>query len=238
MGKNNWAKINFFLNIVKQCLQGYNGTLFAYGQTASGKSHTMMGDDNEPGLMLLAADEIFDGFIDRPDCAFLVRLSYLEIYNEEIKDLLEPDSVEKLKIYDHPTQGPYVKGATEKVVHNVEEFMEVIKSGELNRHVGHTKMNAESSRSHSILRLVIESRKIFKEGDAVEESLVNEEGFEKNVSQSITGKSSAEDEKIIQKFLRISGGSIAMSVLNLIDLAGSERASRTGNNNGTHMEHT
>ena len=184
-----------------------------------------MGAEDEPGLMILAADEIYSRIDEKRDTAFLIRMSYLEIYNEEIKDLLDPESPEKLKIYDHPTQGPYAKGATERVVSNVEEFMDLIAAGEINRHVGHTNMNAESSRSHSILRLVIESKKVFSDE---EEKDVNEDGFVKNVNQSFTGKSSPEDEKIINKFLRRNGGSITMSVLNLIDLAGSERASRTG----------
>jgi centromeric protein E len=112
------------LKLIRQCISGFNGTLFAYGQTASGKTHTMMGDDKEPGLMILAADEIFEGVASKPDTIFLIRLSYIEIYNEEIKDLLDPDG-EKLKIYDHPMQGPYVKGVTEKVVRSVEEVCKI-----------------------------------------------------------------------------------------------------------------
>ena len=93
-------------------MNGCNGTIFTYGQTASGKTHTMMGDEESPGLMILAVDELFSILEEEDKTNYLIRVSYLEIYNEEIKDLLvDGESLAdgakptKLNIYDHPKQG-------------------------------------------------------------------------------------------------------------------------------------
>ena len=97
--------------IIDSALEGYNGTIFAYGQTSSGKTHTLMGDTNDPGIIILAIHEVFDHIHNSPDIEFLVRVSYVEIYNENIKDLFDTSKDNKnkkkggLKI-DDPVRGP------------------------------------------------------------------------------------------------------------------------------------
>jgi hypothetical protein len=94
-------------------MEGFNGTIFAYGQTSSGKTHTLMGNAADPGITMLSIQDVFDGIAKTPDTEFLVRISYVELYNEEIKDLLRPKSGSShgkgLKIVDDPKHGPKVR---------------------------------------------------------------------------------------------------------------------------------
>ncbi|CAK1551612.1 unnamed protein product [Leptosia nina] len=141
--------------IVKAALAGFNGTIFAYGQTSSGKTYTMTGTDESPGIIPLAVSNLFEMIKDIPDRDFLVRVSYVEIYNESLTDLL--DSEKKVKIQD-TLQGLKVD-TTEKLTTSPEEVLNVMKEGKANRQTASTNMNDESSRSHSIFQITIESRK-------------------------------------------------------------------------------
>jgi centromeric protein E len=133
-----------------------------YGQTGSGKTHTLTGTAAEPGVIILAVQDVFrsiEAAVAGGDTEFLVRVSYLEIYQEEIRDLLNPDAGQ-LKIADHPVTGPYVRDISEEVVLSPERVLELMAIGEANRHVAATNMNVRSSRSHTLFRMVIESRKV------------------------------------------------------------------------------
>ncbi|ORY05417.1 kinesin-domain-containing protein [Basidiobolus meristosporus CBS 931.73] len=143
-------------------MNGVNGTIFAYGQTSSGKTFTMHGTKEEPGIIPMAIEDIFRYILETPDREFLLRVSYLEIYNEVIKDLLNPEN-ENLNIRQDPTRGVFVGKLTEAIVLSPEEVIQLMKKGESNRHVGETNMNERSSRSHTIFRMVIESRERSKE---------------------------------------------------------------------------
>jgi hypothetical protein len=138
--------------IVSAALEGYNGTLFAYGQTGSGKTYTLMGTAEEPGMTILAIHDIFKRIEEATDTEFLVRVSYIELYQEEIRDLFNPDAG-NLKIVDNPMSGPYVKGLTEEVVLSPERVLELMAIGEANRHVAATNMNLRSSRSHTLFKV-------------------------------------------------------------------------------------
>lgn len=142
------------------------GTIFAYGQTSSGKTYTMHGEDSSPGLIYLATKDIFDYMANNPNRQFILRGSYVEIYKENVRDLLNPDSV-KLRIHESYDRGVYVD-SKEEVLHSYDDVLNVLfpafshsqllHRGDKNRHVGVTNMNQQSSRSHTIFKLVCESR--------------------------------------------------------------------------------
>ncbi|KAL9237922.1 hypothetical protein vseg_012415 [Gypsophila vaccaria] len=143
--------------IVTAAVRGFNGTVFAYGQTNSGKTHTMRGYSGEPGVIPLAVREIFDIIDEVPDREFLLRMSYMEIYNEEINDLLAPEH-RKLQVHESLERGIYVAGLREEIVASPEQVLDLMDFGESHRHFGETNMNLHSSRSHTIFRMIIESR--------------------------------------------------------------------------------
>ncbi|XP_019429712.1 PREDICTED: kinesin-like protein KIN-7O isoform X2 [Lupinus angustifolius] len=143
--------------IVSAAVRGFNGTVFAYGQTNSGKTHTMRGSKSEPGIIPRAVHDLFQIIQQDVDREFLLRMSYMEIYNEEINDLLAPEH-RKLQIHESPERGIYVAGLREEIVASPEQVLDLMEFGESHRHIGETNMNLYSSRSHTIFRMIIESR--------------------------------------------------------------------------------
>ncbi|TTL25874.1 Kinesin heavy chain isoform 5A [Bagarius yarrelli] len=149
--------------IVKDVLGGYNGTIFAYGQTSSGKTHTMEGSLHDPqgmGIIPRIAEDIFNHIFSMDEnLEFHIKVSYFEIYMEKIRDLLD---VTKTNLSEHEDKNrvPYVKGCTERFVSSPEEVMDVIDEGKSNRHVAVTNMNEHSSRSHSIFLINIKQEHV------------------------------------------------------------------------------
>jgi kinesin family protein 3/17 len=147
--------------LVDSVLEGYNGTVFAYGQTGSGKTFTMEGKDDPKhlrGIIYNAFNHIFQTINEANDeKQFLVRVSMLEIYNEEIRDLLGQDVKQKLELKENKKGGVHVKNLREFVVKDVQHIDRVMQAGKKNRSVAATQMNAESSRSHCILMITIET---------------------------------------------------------------------------------
>ncbi|CAE7723360.1 Kif17, partial [Symbiodinium sp. KB8] len=147
-------------SLVESVLQGFNGTIFAYGQTGCGKTFTMSGLRDPPemrGITPNSFDHIFESIKIAQGKEFLVRCSYIELYNEEIRDLLGADPKKKLPLKQHPDKGVYVDGLTEEVTDTVEALEAAMLRGEAHRTVGATAMNATSSRSHSLFQIVIEA---------------------------------------------------------------------------------
>eukprot|EP00070_Physeter_catodon_P006932 XP_007114879.2 centromere-associated protein E isoform X4 [Physeter catodon] len=145
--------------IIDSAIQGYNGTIFAYGQTASGKTYTMSGSQDYLGVIPRAIHDIFQKIKKFPDREFLLRVSYMEIYNETITDLLcDTEKMKPLIIREDFNRNVYVSDLTEEVVYTSEMALKWITKGEKNRHYGITKMNQRSSRSHTIFRMILESR--------------------------------------------------------------------------------
>ncbi|KAF2934071.1 kinesin-like protein KIN-7E, chloroplastic isoform X1 [Oryza sativa Japonica Group] len=142
-------------HVVSGAMEGINGTVFAYGVTSSGKTHTMHGEQKSPGIIPLAVKDVFSIIQDTPGREFLLRVSYLEIYNEVINDLLDPIG-QNLRIRED-AQGTYVEGIKEEVVLSPAHALSLIASGEEHRHVGSNNFNLVSSRSHTIFTLTIES---------------------------------------------------------------------------------
>ncbi|KAK9166039.1 hypothetical protein Scep_001230 [Stephania cephalantha] len=144
-------------DIIRAAVQGFNGTAFAYGQTSSGKTYTMNGSQSDPGIVPLAVKDVFHNIQTITNREFLIRVSYMEIYNEDINDLLSTEN-QKLQVHESLEHGIFVAGLREEIVNSPEQVLELIESGEVNRHFGETNMNARSSRSHTIFRMVIESK--------------------------------------------------------------------------------
>ncbi|XP_047133243.1 uncharacterized protein LOC101241452 isoform X6 [Hydra vulgaris] len=153
--------------LVENAMRGINGTLFAYGQTASGKTHTILGDVNELGILPLAIKEVFDHTVKQPDREFLLRASFIEIYNEEVTDLLASKK-ENIKILTNSENDVVVENLTTHTVISYESTMDLVQKGIINRKIGITNMNERSSRSHLIFRLVIESREILELNNSME----------------------------------------------------------------------
>uniref|UniRef100_A0A8B9TNR1 Kinesin-like protein n=1 Tax=Anas platyrhynchos TaxID=8839 RepID=A0A8B9TNR1_ANAPL len=149
--------------IVKDVLEGYNGTIFAYGQTSSGKTHTMEGKLHDPQLMGIIpriAHDIFDHIYSMDEnLEFHIKVSYFEIYLDKIRDLLDVSKT-NLAVHEDKNRVPYVKGCTERFVSSPEEVLDVIDEGKANRHVAVTNMNEHSSRSHSIFLINIKQENV------------------------------------------------------------------------------
>ncbi|KAJ0003052.1 hypothetical protein NQD34_008201 [Periophthalmus magnuspinnatus] len=155
--------------IIDSVLEGYNGTIFAYGQTGTGKTFTMEGVRAVPelrGIIPNSFAHIF-GHIAKAegDTRFLVRVSYLEIYNEEVRDLLGKDQTERLEVKERPDVGVYIKDLPGYVVNNADGMDRIMTVGHKNRSVGATNMNEHSSRSHAIFTITIECSEKGVDGD-------------------------------------------------------------------------
>ncbi|KAK4538036.1 hypothetical protein CDCA_CDCA15G4061 [Cyanidium caldarium] len=158
--------------IADSCLEGYNGTIFAYGQTGSGKTYSMCGpgalrqapaaadNDETRGLMPRMFEYLFAAMArkqrDDPSAKFLVRCSYLEVYNEVVTDLLDP-AASNLAVREDLRSGVSVDGLTEETVASAEDCLRLLERGCAHRHIGSTSMNEESSRSHSVFIMMMES---------------------------------------------------------------------------------
>ncbi|KAL9262037.1 Kinesin-like protein [Drosera capensis] len=174
--------------VVSGAMEGINGTIFAYGVTSSGKTHTMHGDQRSPGIIPLAVKDAFSIIQETPTREFLLRVSYLEIYNEVVNDLLNPAG-QNLRIReDH--QGIFIEGIKEEVVLSPAHALSLIAAGEEHRHVGSTNFNLLSSRSHTIFTLTIESSSCGEdnEGEAVNLSqlhLIDLAGSESSKAETV-----------------------------------------------------
>uniref|UniRef100_A0A915I7P9 Kinesin-like protein n=1 Tax=Romanomermis culicivorax TaxID=13658 RepID=A0A915I7P9_ROMCU len=184
--------------IVRSAMLGFNGTIFAYGQTSSGKTYTIMGKTDSWGVIPLSIGEIFETIENTPNRIFLLRVSYMEIYNENVTDLLSGQS--RLKIHENQNGDVFVGDLAEEIVRDPETIYALLQKGEARRHVGETNMNDKSSRSHTIFRIIIESREL----------------------------NSGDMENAIPEASDSCDNIVTVSHLNIVDLAGSERAAQTG----------
>ncbi|CAH0559378.1 unnamed protein product [Brassicogethes aeneus] len=148
--------------IVEKLFEGYNGTIFAYGQSGTGKTYTMIGDtlkDPQKGIIPNIFSHIFSEIsVANNDMSYLVTVTYLEIYNEEVRDLLADDANKKLAIRERTDVGVYVKDLLGFTVDSMESVNDLLNRGNKNRAIGSTKLNALSSRSHAILTVAVESK--------------------------------------------------------------------------------
>ncbi|XP_037953601.1 kinesin heavy chain [Teleopsis dalmanni] len=150
-------------SIVTDVLAGYNGTIFAYGQTSSGKTHTMegvIGDPVKQGIIPRIVNDIFNHiYTMEVNLEFHIKVSYYEIYMDKIRDLLDVSKV-NLSVHEDKNRVPFVKGATERFVSSPEDVFEVIEEGKSNRHIAVTNMNEHSSRSHSVFLINVKQENL------------------------------------------------------------------------------
>ena len=189
--------------IVDSIFQGYNGTVFAYGQTGCGKTFTMMGIVTDPdlkGIIPNAFSHIF-GFIktEGESKKFFLRCSFVEIYNEEVRDLLG-NKDKKLDIREDPKKGTILKDLTYVTIKNPTDIEKCLEKGNKNRHVGHTSMNDQSSRSHSLFTVYLEIEEKAENGNSRIKSgklnLVDLAGSERVGKTNATGQTFDEGKKI------------------------------------------
>ncbi|KAI9545289.1 Kinesin-like protein kif3b [Dissostichus eleginoides] len=157
-----------FRPLVDSVLLGFNGTIFAYGQTGTGKTYTMEGVRNDPerrGVIPNSFEHVFTHISRSQNQQYLVRASYLEIYQEEIKDLLSKDQTRRLELRERPDTGVYVKDLSSFVTKSVREIEHVMNVGNQNRSVGATNMNEHSSRSHAIFVITVECSELGVDGE-------------------------------------------------------------------------
>ncbi|KAF2810457.1 kinesin-domain-containing protein [Mytilinidion resinicola] len=193
--------------LVRRVMEGYHGTVFAYGMTGTGKTFSMQGTATSPGVIPLAITDIFSFIRETPDREFLLRVSYLEIYNERIHDLLSFSTAtamngtllpqEEIKLREDSKRGVYATPLKEEIVQSPTQLLRVIARGDNARKVAGTQYNARSSRSHAVVQIVVESRE-----------------------RQPPGGTSLQDSKRSA----IGPGGVRVSTLSLIDLAGSEKA--------------
>lgn len=186
-------------------MEGYHGTVFAYGMTGTGKTFSMQGTATNPGVIPLAITDIFSYIRETPQREFLLRVSYIEIYNEKIIDLLagpvvgmngQTGPVEEIKLREDSKRGVYASPLKEEIVQSPTQLLRVIARGDNSRKVAGTQFNARSSRSHAVVQIVVESR-------------------ERAPGPATSGS---------DKRSAIVPGGVRVSTLSLIDLAGSEKA--------------
>ena len=198
--------------IIEGILKGFNGTIFAYGQTGSGKTHTMEGPDHNDPVMKGMIPRMFERLFQLIDSAdesveFMVKVSFLEIYMEKIMDLLDPSKT-NLTVRKDPHQGIIIKDASELYVSSDHEMLAVMQAGSKNRSIACTRMNARSSRSHS---LFIWS--VFQKDTKTDTSKLGKfywvdlAGSEKTMKTNATGQT-LEEAKMINKSLSALGNVI------------------------------
>ncbi|XP_061535285.1 kinesin-like protein KIF16B isoform X2 [Phycodurus eques] len=142
-------------DVLQAAFEGYNACVFAYGQTGSGKSYTMMGNPGDAGLIPRICEGLFSRIADavrRDEASFRTEVSYLEIYNERVRDLLRRKSTQtyNLRVREHPKDGPYVEDLSKHLVQNYSDVEELMEAGNVKRTTASTVMNDVSSRSHAI----------------------------------------------------------------------------------------
>lgn len=189
-------------------MEGYHGTVFAYGMTGTGKTFSMQGTASSPGVIPLAITDIFSYIRETPSREFLLRVSYLEIYNERIHDLLSMPTnggiggavaQEEIKLREDSKRGVYASPLKEEIVQSPTQLLRVIARGDQARRTASTQFNSRSSRSHAVVQIVVESRERIPGGPATKPD----------------------------KRSGLLPGGVRVSTLSLIDLAGSEKAAET-----------
>lgn len=205
--------------LVRRVMEGYHGTVFAYGMTGTGKTFSMQGTASSPGVIPLAITDIFSYIRETPSREFLLRVSYLEIYNERIQDLLSMPTGsgvggnvphEEIKLREDSKRGVYASPLKEEIVQSPTQLLRVIARGDQARRTASTQFNARSSRSHAVVQIVVESR------------------------ERIPGSAAGGNES---KRSGLPPGGVRVSTLSLIDLAGSEKAaeSKERRTEGSHI---
>ncbi|KAM0849971.1 hypothetical protein ACQ4PT_053379 [Festuca glaucescens] len=193
-------------DLVEGVLQGRNGTVFCYGATGAGKTYTMLGTIENPGVMVLAIKDLFLKVRQRShDGSHSIQLSYLEVYNETVRDLLSPGR--PLHLREDKQQGTVAAGLTQYRAYSTDEVMKLLQQGNQNRTTEPTRVNETSSRSHAILQVVVEYR--YMDGPSVvtrvrKLSLIDLAGSERALATDQRSQRSLEGANINRSLLALS----------------------------------
>lgn len=191
--------------ILDNAFRGLNNCIFAYGQTGSGKSYTMMGrnDPENEGIIPRIAVELFQRIkqreADNASVEHRVEVSYYELYNEKVRDLLNPKNAGKLRVREHPSLGPYVEDLSKLVVQDKESLLSLIREGNQTRTVAATAANELSSRSHAIVAVTlsqIDKANSSRPGKVSRIHLVDLAGSERSSDSQTSGKRLKEGSEI------------------------------------------
>ncbi|RXK41996.1 kinesin [Tremella mesenterica] len=184
------------VELLDHSFEGFNTCIFAYGQTGSGKSYSMMGYGADKGIIPLTTSELFNRVESRmsqdTNLSYTVEVSYIEIYNEKVRDLLNPKNKGNLRVREHPSLGPYVEDLSKLVVENYSQMMTLMDEGNKARTVASTNMNETSSRSHAVFTLILTQKRLDPTSNMTGEkvskiSLVDLAGSERQASTGATG---------------------------------------------------
>ncbi|KAM8745039.1 kinesin-like protein KIF1A isoform 36-T36 [Acanthopagrus schlegelii] len=177
--------------------EGYNVCIFAYGQTGAGKSYTMMGKQDvkdQQGIIPLLCEDLFTKINDNIDNSnsYSVEVSYMEIYCERVRDLLNPKNKGNLRVREHPLMGPYVEDLSKLAVTSYNDIQDLMDSGNKARTVAATNMNETSSRSHAVFNIIFTQKRLDADTDNTSEkvskiSLVDLAGSERADSTGAKG---------------------------------------------------
>lgn len=175
--------------LLDNAFKGFNNCIFAYGQTGSGKSYTMMGSSLHEGIIPRIGRELFER-ISKSESTCTVEVIYLEIYNEKVRDLLNPRNKGNLRVREHPSLGPYVEDVSKLAVNSFQDIQSLISEGNKTRTVASTDMNQSSSRSHAVLGITL--TQIHEHGETLSEkvsriSLVDLAGSERSTVSGTSG---------------------------------------------------
>ncbi|XP_037629048.1 kinesin-like protein KIF1B isoform X9 [Sebastes umbrosus] len=183
--------------MLAHAFEGYNVCIFAYGQTGSGKSYTMMGkqEEGQEGIIPMLCEDLFEKINEdnnKEKLSYSVEVSYMEIYCERVRDLLNPKNKGNLRVREHPLLGPYVEDLSKLAVTSYTDIADLMDAGNKARTVAATNMNETSSRSHAVFTIVFTQKKHDSETDLSTEkvskiSLVDLAGSERADSTGATG---------------------------------------------------
>lgn len=224
--------------LILTSLDGINTTIFMYGQTGSGKTYTILGDKQfltenigemfidrnkkELGILLLSINELFERIRKDEEKTYMIKCSYIEIYNDNVFDLLKPMqqnafASNNITINEDTNKEFFLKGVTEHCINSCEEILEMLKQGEINRHYAETAMNHVSSRSHTIFRIAVTTftnsciRQMRKE--AINKKFNLDDNL--NIISQDKNNNLVNDQETL----------VTESYINFVDLAGSEKIS-------------
>nr|XP_043893488.1 kinesin-like protein KIF1B isoform X11 [Solea senegalensis] len=183
--------------MLQHAFEGYNVCIFAYGQTGAGKSYTMMGkqEEGQEGIIPMLCEDLFEKINDdnnKEELSYSVEVSYMEIYCERVRDLLNPKNKGNLRVREHPLLGPYVEDLSKLAVTSYTDIADLMDAGNKARTVAATNMNETSSRSHAVFTIVFTQKKHDSETDLSTEkvskiSLVDLAGSERADSTGAKG---------------------------------------------------
>ncbi|KAF9526270.1 kinesin-like protein [Crepidotus variabilis] len=205
---------------------GFNACILAYGQTGSGKSYSMMGYGPDKGIIPLTCMELFERVTLKssqdPNLSFTVEVSYIEIYNEKVRDLLNPKNTGNLRVREHPSLGPYVEDLSKLVVGSYDEMMTLMDEGNKARTVAATNMNETSSRSHAVFTLLLTMKRHDVDTNLDTEkvsriSLVDLAGSERANSTGATGQRLKEGANINKSLTTLGKVISALAMASQVD---------------------